>query len=106
MWGRQFACRPTGSRPSRPKGGLRVAALALILNCPLNHAQEQLQPPPQPPEFEVASIKPNKSHERMYYGLRNATMTVRNMTAKGLIQIAYGKRDSQISGGPAWITSE
>src|SRR5207302_2600241 len=42
----------------------------------------------------------------MYYGLRNASLTVRNMTVKGLIQVAYGKRDFQIAGGPAWITSE
>ncbi len=42
----------------------------------------------------------------MYYGLRNSTLTIRNMPVKGLIQIAYGKRDSQITGGPAWITSE
>jgi uncharacterized protein (TIGR03435 family) len=60
----------------------------------------------QAPEFEVASIKPNRSNERMYYGLRNDRLTVRNMTAKGLIQTAYGKRDFQITGGPAWITSE
>jgi len=62
--------------------------------------------PGQLAEFEVASIKPNKTNERMYYGLRNASLTVRNMTVKGLIQIAYGKRDFQITGGPAWITSE
>jgi uncharacterized protein (TIGR03435 family) len=84
------------------KTKIRIAAVALILNCPLGQAQA----PGQFPEFEVASIKPNKTNERMYYGLRNATMTVRNMTVKGLIQIAYGKRDSQITGGPAWITSE
>jgi uncharacterized protein (TIGR03435 family) len=42
----------------------------------------------------------------MYYGLRNASLTVRNMTAKGLIQAAYGKRDFQIKGGPAWITTD
>jgi hypothetical protein len=42
----------------------------------------------------------------MYYGLRNASLTVRNMTVKGLIQTAYGKRDFQIIGGPAWISSE
>jgi uncharacterized protein (TIGR03435 family) len=77
---------------------LTIAALALILNHPpLTYAQ---------PEFEVASIRPNKSNERMYYGLRNGTLTIRNMTVKGLIQIAYGKKDFQITGGPAWITSE
>src|SRR5580704_16485793 len=79
-----------------------IAALTLILSSPLAQAQA----PGQLPEFEVASIKPNKTNERMYYGLRNATMTVRNMTVKGLIQIAYGKRDFQITGGPGWITSE
>ena len=81
---------------------IRIAAVALILNCPLSQAQA----PGQLPEFEVASIRPNKTNERMYYGLRNASLTVRNMTVKGLIQIAYGKRDFQITGGPAWITSE
>jgi uncharacterized protein (TIGR03435 family) len=83
---------------------LGVAAVALILTCPLSAAQA-LAPGPLP-EFEVASIKANKTNERMYYGLRNASLTVRNMTVKGLIQAAYGKRDFQITGGPAWITSE
>jgi hypothetical protein len=70
---------------------IRIASVALILNCPLSQAQAA----GQLPEFEVASIKPNKTNERMYYGLRNATLTVRNMTVKSLIQIAYGKRDFQ-----------
>jgi uncharacterized protein (TIGR03435 family) len=42
----------------------------------------------------------------MYYGMRNASLTIRNMPVKGLIQLAYGKRDFQITGGPAWIASE
>jgi uncharacterized protein (TIGR03435 family) len=88
------------------KTTVRIAAAAPLLNCPLSRAPAQAQAPGQLPEFEVASIKPNKTNERMYYGLRNATLTVRNMTVKGLIQIAYGKRDFQITGGPAWITSE
>jgi uncharacterized protein (TIGR03435 family) len=81
---------------------IRIAAVALILNCPLSQAQA----PGQLAEFEVASIKRNKTNERMYYGLRNASLTVRNMTVMGLIQTAYGKRDFQIRGGPAWIASE
>lgn len=84
------------------KTTIRVAAVALVLNCPLSQAQA----PGQLLEFEVASIKPSKTNERLYYGLRNASLTVRNMTVKGLIQAAYGKRDFQIAGGPAWITSE
>src|ERR1035438_3567278 len=97
----------TDMRPARPlvrqslaalKTTIRIAAVTLILNCPLSRAQAQTQAPGQLPEFEVASIKPNKTNGRMYYGLRNASLTVRNMTAKGLIQIAYGKRDFQIIG--------
>jgi uncharacterized protein (TIGR03435 family) len=81
---------------------LGVAAVVLILKCPLSQAQA----PGQLAEFEVASVKPNKTNERMYYGLHNASLTVRNMTVRALIQTAYGKRDFQITGGPAWITSE
>jgi len=88
--------------PFVPRSLGAVAAVALILSCPLIGAQT----PGQLPEFEVASIKPNKTNERMYYGLRNATLTVRNMSVKGLVQIAYGKREFQITGGPAWMTSE
>lgn len=60
----------------------------------------------QLPEFEVASIKPNKTNERMYFGLRGPSLTVKNISVKGLIQIAYGKRDFQITGGPRWISTE
>ena len=103
------------------KLGLAIAALAALLgpvfigmiHSPAAHAQSPAATPapaPAPvaagPEFEVASIKPNRTNERMYYGLRNDRLTVRNMPVKGLIQIAYGKRDFQITGGPAWITSE
>lgn len=42
----------------------------------------------QPAEFEVASIKPNRTNERMYFGLRGGSLTVRNIPVKGLIQIA------------------
>ena len=79
-----------------------ATALALIAICPGINAQ----PPLPRAEFEVASVKPNQSNERMYYGLRNSTLSVRNMSAKGLIQVAFGKRDFQIAGGPAWIASE
>jgi uncharacterized protein (TIGR03435 family) len=79
-----------------------ITAAALVLNSPLSEAQA----PAPHTEFEVASIKPNKSNERIYYGLRNGSLTVRNMSVKGLIQVAYGKKDFQITEGPAWISSE
>jgi uncharacterized protein (TIGR03435 family) len=84
------------------KSTIRIVAAALVPICSLS----QTQPVSPLQAFEVASIRPNKSRERMYYGLRNGTLTVRNMTVMGLIQVAYGKRNFQITGGPAWITSE
>ena len=106
-----FAMEATAARVVRRslaagKTAIQIAGVALILNCLLSRAEAQAPAPGQLPEFEVASIKPNKTNERMYYGLRNGSLTVRNMTVKGLTQVAYGKRDSQITGGPAWITSE
>jgi uncharacterized protein (TIGR03435 family) len=86
-------------------GTLNRTAITLLIAAG-NAAQTLAQEPVRLPEFEVASIRPNKTHERMYYGLRNGSLTVRNMTVMGLIQTAYGKRDFQVAGGPAWIASE
>jgi hypothetical protein len=103
--------RKPDMRPARPlfrrslaggSTGIQFATMALILNWPLSQAQS----PGRLAEFEVASIKPGKTNERMYYGLRGASLTVRNITLKGLIQIACGKREFQVTGGPGWITSE
>jgi len=74
--------------------------MALILQA------SQAQTPDRRPEFEVASIKPNRTNQPMYFGFRGATLTVRNISLKGLIQIAYGKRDFQVTGGPAWINTD
>lgn len=63
------------------KASIRIAAAGLIVSC------APAQPPEPLREFEVASIKPNKSNERMYYGLRNGSLTVRNMTVKGLMAL-------------------
>jgi uncharacterized protein (TIGR03435 family) len=62
----------------------------------------------QLPEFEVASIKLNKSgsgssHSSFDHGRYSAT----NEGIKGLIQYgAYGTPGPQIEGGPAWLASE
>src|SRR5690242_10029643 len=74
----------------------------IILTC----SHVRAQGPDRPPDFEVASIRPNKTNERMYFGLRGGSLTVRNISVKGLIQIAYGKREFQVAGGPGWMTSE
>jgi bla regulator protein BlaR1 len=58
--------------------------------------------------FEVATIKPTKST-----GGKGGILTppggglrMGSVTLKGLIGLAYDVRESQISGGPAWISSE
>lgn len=57
------------------------------------------------PQFEVASVKPSNSNERMNYGLRADGLFGTNMPAKGWIQIAYGVKEFQIV-GPDWISNE
>jgi bla regulator protein blaR1 len=60
------------------------------------------------PSFEVASIKPNHSGDRMV-SMMNAPggrFTAKNVTAKMLIRLAYAIQDFQIAGGPSWMDSE
>ena len=57
------------------------------------------------PAFEVASVKPNRTNERMDYGLRGDRMFGKNMPAKGWIQIAYQVKEFQVV-GPSWISTE
>jgi len=65
------------------------------------------QPAPPPATFEVVSIKPSRPDAvGMFFrpqpggGLRTT-----NITVKMLLFYAYGVREFQISGGPAWIDS-
>src|SRR5207253_9585628 len=63
---------------------------------------------PSPLQIEVASVKPNKS------GSMNATMetqpggryVVTNVSLRLLITTAYGLTDSELVGGPAWVSGE
>jgi bla regulator protein blaR1 len=76
-----------------------------LMNAPASRAQEQAEPPK---EFEVASIKPSAPGGR---GVRiqmapGGRLDASGVTAKLLIQQAYGVKDFQISGGPGWINSE
>src|SRR4051794_23057509 len=57
------------------------------------------------PAFEVASVRAHPSDDgRFSFDLTDSgRLTARNMTVWNLIRQAYGWRDSQITGGPAWI---
>ncbi len=58
-------------------------------------------------QFEVTSVRPNDSGETERY-VRPAPgrLSIRNMTLKGLVTVAYGIREFQLAGGPGWIDSE
>ncbi len=78
---------------------LRIAGFVLAVG--IGCAQTQ-------PKFEVASIKPSNSadHRLLFNVQPGGRVTVANFTVKRLIQQAYGIKDFQISGGPAWIGSD
>ncbi|HEX3093226.1 MAG TPA: TIGR03435 family protein [Candidatus Angelobacter sp.] len=99
---------------------LCVAGLAIIA-VPMMFGQAKMelgQPGPQakattenaPSEvFDVASIRPNKptGGRFMFGGGWSADgFTSFGATLHGLVRMAYGVQDSQVSGGPDWVNSE
>jgi uncharacterized protein (TIGR03435 family) len=60
------------------------------------------------PAFEVASVRAHSPGEGQFsFDVEDSgRLTTRNMTVWDLIRQAYGWRDSQISGGPAWIKTD
>lgn len=89
------------------------AAIALpiaigFLNPPLTQAQSPSANQTPAPSFEVASIKPHKSNSfgvmlRIEPGGRFAA---EGIPLKLLIEEAYNIKDQQLSGDPAWLSSE
>jgi uncharacterized protein (TIGR03435 family) len=56
------------------------------------------------PAFEVASIKPNKAQSGSSgTHTTNSRLTTENVNLRRLILMAYDLRESQLTGGPAWI---
>ncbi|HEX4134780.1 MAG TPA: TIGR03435 family protein [Bryobacteraceae bacterium] len=70
------------------------------------HAQPPTAAPR--PEFEVASIKANRSGttSMKFPPSANGRFIATNVTLKTLISFAYGVLNSQISGAPEWTNSE
>jgi uncharacterized protein (TIGR03435 family) len=62
----------------------------------------------QAPEFEAVSIKPNKSGDARpnFHPSPGGRISATNVTARTLIQWAYGVRDFQLSGEPGWVDSD
>ena len=60
------------------------------------------------PSFEVASIRPSDPARCAPFPMvdgHNSRVEMKCVTLKFLLQLAYGVRDFQISGGPGWIGS-
>jgi uncharacterized protein (TIGR03435 family) len=58
------------------------------------------------PEFDVASIHLNTRGGVSTMRIHRDRITATNMPLYELIRIAYGVRDDQMAGGPAWIRSD
>ncbi len=92
-----------------------VAAVAAVLvlfgfvGSPQMRAQSQATGTPSP-SFEVASVKPNRSGDGRFLiggpGSSSGRFIATNIPIRILIGWAYGLKDFQLSGGPAWIGSE
>ncbi len=84
---------------------LRAAAIASLL---LSACCAFGQPPAPRPEFEVASIKLNKSNDGFIRIMpaRGGRFTATNVPLQILITIAYRIKDFQLSGAPPWVMSE
>src|ERR1035438_4065398 len=80
---------------------LSISAMVLLLSARFATSQTTASQP----QFDAASIKPNKPDERQDYGLRGDRIVRKNIPVIGWIQIAYGVKDFQIR-GPAWISTE
>jgi uncharacterized protein (TIGR03435 family) len=96
---------------------LKAAKLSLIsfsvllpfAAAPQLDAQSQSQTAASPPvfEFEVATIKPNKTNSgSMRAHSTPDGYTITNASVQALIQLAFGIQDYQIVAAPEWFASE
>lgn len=84
---------------------------ATMLNGGAGHAQAPLPPASAstaPAEFEAATIKPVKEPDpnRMNDRTDGRRYSTRNTSLRDLLMMAYGLDSRQITGGPAWLTSD
>ncbi|HJZ99993.1 MAG TPA: M56 and DUF3738 domain-containing protein [Candidatus Solibacter sp.] len=85
---------------------LLSASAALAISVPVAIGILHAQDPPR--KFEVASVKPSDPDVR---GMRVTStpgngLDANNVTLRTLIEMAYGVRSFQITGGPPWLASD
>ena len=86
---------------------VKILFVAAALFAPLSLLARARQTAPQP-QFEVASIKVNKSGDgRVMLGVQpGGRFNATNVTLRLLIRNAYQLQDFQIVGGPSWIADD
>jgi uncharacterized protein (TIGR03435 family) len=84
---------------AHPAPGALVAAVLIVVAAYGVFAQE----PTAPRSFEVASIKPNALGGGQVHMHNSPGRMAAQMTTKDLIQQAFGLKEFQVSGGPAWL---
>src|SRR5262245_17399645 len=94
--------RTSRERAMASKMFLAACAMALCV------AAGSSQTPAQLPQFEVATIKPNKSGDgRVMMQIQpGGRFSATNVTLRQLIRNAYQLQDFQIVGGPGWQTDD
>jgi uncharacterized protein (TIGR03435 family) len=92
---------------TQPVTILILASALLAPVAPLAHSRQTPAAPAQP-QFEVASIKANKSGDgRVMLGFQpGGRFNATNVTLRLLIRNAYQLQDFQIVGGPSWMTDD
>lgn len=85
---------------------LRLSRRAVIVTAAAGLVNAQA--PATPITFEVASIKPADptSHQVRVQMAPGGRLVCNNVNAKFLIEVAYGVRTFQITGGPGWMGTD
>lgn len=82
-----------------------VVVLAALVAAPLATPGLVAQ---DAPAFDVASIRPNTSGDRVS-GTRNlpgGRVTITNLPLRNMIRAAYGANDLEVVGGPDWVDGD
>jgi hypothetical protein len=69
-------------------------------------ASAQTATSPQPQAFQIVSIKPNRSGDDTTMTTSLGRLRAVSVTPHELLLYAFGVRDSQLVGGPDWLTKD
>jgi len=89
-------------RKPYPRSGAAVAA-TILLALGTWGLLAQTQPQPAKHEFEAVSIKPNNLGGGTSNSNSDGTRLNASMTTKSIIEMAFGIKQFQLTGGPAWL---